>query len=293
MDAKLVVTSGKTSKRTVQLNLPAVLGRSREADITVAHPMISRRHCELYEHDGLLMLRDLTSLNGTLIGGRKVSLAPLLPNGEFSIGPIVFRVMYQYTGDLAAVPEIDFAEPDPIADSFADPVDGYEAQSAELAGGDFEITPEGLNTDPLGAEQADDSVQVRMPDLAWADAEDAEIEPAPAEKRPRPATPAAKSPVPPVPKPPVPKPNAPAVPANVHPLRNLSVPRDKLPTVPLSPTPMAPTPIAPTPPAPFSPPPQQPAADEEDAPWAAGPPAHHHGPKPAEGDFGSFLEGLQ
>ena len=49
MNAKLVVVTGKTSKRIVELDLPCVLGRSREADVTVAHPLISRRHCEISE----------------------------------------------------------------------------------------------------------------------------------------------------------------------------------------------------------------------------------------------------
>ena len=38
MNAKLLVVLGTTTKREVTLQLPAVLGRSREADITVPHP---------------------------------------------------------------------------------------------------------------------------------------------------------------------------------------------------------------------------------------------------------------
>ncbi|MGO9115558.1 MAG: FHA domain-containing protein, partial [Thermoguttaceae bacterium] len=78
--------------------------RSRQADVTVAHPLISRRHCEISENNGLLMLRDLASLNGTMIGGRRIELAPLLPDREFTIGPLTFRVLYKYSGDLESVP---------------------------------------------------------------------------------------------------------------------------------------------------------------------------------------------
>ena len=97
MNAKLFVVLGKTTKRVVALHLPAVLGRSRQADVTVAHPLISRRHCEISENNGLLILRDLASLNGTMIGGRRIELAPLLPDEEFTIGPLTFRVLYDYT----------------------------------------------------------------------------------------------------------------------------------------------------------------------------------------------------
>lgn len=38
MNAKLLVILGKTIRRNVALQLPAVLGRSREADIKVTHP---------------------------------------------------------------------------------------------------------------------------------------------------------------------------------------------------------------------------------------------------------------
>ena len=110
MNAKLLVVIDNVTKRVVSLQLPAVLGRSREADITVPHPLISRRHCEISEANGLLLLRDLTSLNGTMIGGRRIEFAALLPDGEFTIGPITFRVVYQYDGDLESVPETRFVD---------------------------------------------------------------------------------------------------------------------------------------------------------------------------------------
>jgi len=110
MEAKLFVAAGKTNKGAVSLELPTTIGRSREAGVTVAHPMISRQHCELTESGGLIWLRDLGSLNGTLIGGNKVTESPLRPSDEFTIGPITFRVEYEFAGDLDAVPEPTLAE---------------------------------------------------------------------------------------------------------------------------------------------------------------------------------------
>ncbi len=113
MEAKLIVVGGKASKGAVALKLPSVIGRGREAGLTIAHPMISRRHCELFESDGLLMVRDLGSLNGTLIDGRRVKEAPLPPDGEFTVGPLTFRAQYEYAGDRAALPETVLADPVP------------------------------------------------------------------------------------------------------------------------------------------------------------------------------------
>jgi len=110
MNARLLVILGKTIKRQVALKLPAVVGRSRDADVIVTHPLVSRRHCEISENDGLLMLRDLGSLNGTMIGGRRFVVAPLLPGAEFTIGPLTFRVLYKYEGDLESVPATHFSD---------------------------------------------------------------------------------------------------------------------------------------------------------------------------------------
>ena len=110
MDAKLIVVGGKASKGIISLKLPTVVGRSREADLTVAHPMISRRHAELFEAAGLLMIRDLGSLNGTVIEGRRIKEAPLPPDTEFTIGPLTFQAKYEYQGDLSKLPAPVLAE---------------------------------------------------------------------------------------------------------------------------------------------------------------------------------------
>jgi hypothetical protein len=94
MQVKLVIVGGKASKSQVSVKLPTVIGRSREADLTVAHPMISRKHCELYESNGLVMIRDLGSLNGLYLGSAQVRDAALRPNDEFTVGPLTFRVEY-------------------------------------------------------------------------------------------------------------------------------------------------------------------------------------------------------
>jgi len=104
MHAKLVIVGGKANKGEVALDLPGTIGRSRDADLTVAHPMISRQHCELYEVDGLLMIRDLGSLNGTFVGQAQIKEAPLRPNDQFSIGPLTFRVEYDYIGETPVAP---------------------------------------------------------------------------------------------------------------------------------------------------------------------------------------------
>jgi predicted component of type VI protein secretion system len=92
MEATLTVVGGKASKAHVVLRLPTVIGRSREAGLTIAHPMVSRRHCELFEANGALHLRDLGSLNGTFVGTQPVTEAVLRLHDVFTVGPLTFRV---------------------------------------------------------------------------------------------------------------------------------------------------------------------------------------------------------
>ncbi len=123
MEARLTIVGGKASRKVVTVKLPAVIGRSRDADLTIAHPMVSRRHCELFEVQGLVRIRDLGSLNGTLVGGKEITEAPLRPNDQFSIGPLTFRVDYDYAGDVTvAAPIVPEEMPEEPAAPPAPPV---------------------------------------------------------------------------------------------------------------------------------------------------------------------------
>jgi len=104
MEAKLVVLSGKTNKREISLRLPTTIGRSRDAGLTVAHPMISRQHCQISESGGLLKLQDLGSLNGTIVGNQRVTEAYLRPGDEFRVGPVTFRVLYEADEGVPTAP---------------------------------------------------------------------------------------------------------------------------------------------------------------------------------------------
>jgi pSer/pThr/pTyr-binding forkhead associated (FHA) protein len=95
----------------VALKLPTIIGRGHEAGVTVAHPMVSRRHCEVFEADGLLMVRDLGSRNGTLVRGQRIKEAPLPPDAKFTVGPLTFSAQYEYAGDLSDLPEPVLVEP--------------------------------------------------------------------------------------------------------------------------------------------------------------------------------------
>jgi pSer/pThr/pTyr-binding forkhead associated (FHA) protein len=69
-----------------------VVGRKEECDLRLNHKSVSKLHCILVKTDGLLLLRDLGSTNGTRVNGTRVRRAALLPNDQLTIANYKFRV---------------------------------------------------------------------------------------------------------------------------------------------------------------------------------------------------------
>ena len=78
-----------------------VVGRKEECDLRLDHKSVSKMHCVIVKTDGLLLLRDLGSTNGTRVNGQRVRRAALLPNDQVSIANYKFRV---YLGPDKAEP---------------------------------------------------------------------------------------------------------------------------------------------------------------------------------------------
>jgi hypothetical protein len=112
MDVKLNIVGAKTGTKEILVKRPKILGRARGIGIVIPHPMVSERHCLLFEHAGMLMVQDLNSEQGTFIGGRKIVMAPLPPGAEFSVGPLTLRAEYAYSGNLDSLPKTIYDEPE-------------------------------------------------------------------------------------------------------------------------------------------------------------------------------------
>ena len=94
MDAKLVLVGGDANPAEVKLRLPVIIGRGRHATLILPHPLVSRKHCEIVEYEGYLIVKDLGSLNGTYVNQRRVQQAILPPGGVLTLGPLSFRAVY-------------------------------------------------------------------------------------------------------------------------------------------------------------------------------------------------------
>ena len=63
-----------------------LLGRSRECDVQIEDPNVSRRHAELRQEGSTYWIVDLDSTNGVEVNGRRVKRARLEPGDTFTVG---------------------------------------------------------------------------------------------------------------------------------------------------------------------------------------------------------------
>lgn len=102
LKAKLIVVGGDAKAKEVNLKLPCVIGRGREATLMLPHPLVSRQHTEIFEKDGKLFVKDLGSLNGTFLNNNRLeSEQPLEPNQLLTLGNVTFRAVYEVGDEIS------------------------------------------------------------------------------------------------------------------------------------------------------------------------------------------------
>ena len=69
-----------------------VLGRRDYCDVVIDHPSLSKRHAVLVKTDGLLVVRDLATTNGTKVKGQRIRWAALLPDDRLAFGAYKVRI---------------------------------------------------------------------------------------------------------------------------------------------------------------------------------------------------------
>jgi len=69
---------------------PVTIGRSPDADMTIADDKASRLHCGIRLWDGDFYIKDLKSKNGTFVNGQPVDMVKLNPGDRIRIGATVF-----------------------------------------------------------------------------------------------------------------------------------------------------------------------------------------------------------
>jgi pSer/pThr/pTyr-binding forkhead associated (FHA) protein len=94
MDYQLLIIQGRSGSKAIKLgDGVAVVGRQDDCQLRIKSAQVSRRHCELFEKKGLLLVKELGSSNGTFVNGKRVEGQRVLePGDEIKIGKIKLRV---------------------------------------------------------------------------------------------------------------------------------------------------------------------------------------------------------
>src|SRR5947208_2483434 len=87
-----------------------IVGRKEDCDVRLDHKSVSKMHCVIAKTDGLLLLRDLGSTNGTRVNGQRVRRAVLKPDDQLTIAHFKFRVHLGPDTPVPAVPQIHASE---------------------------------------------------------------------------------------------------------------------------------------------------------------------------------------
>ena len=145
MFIRLNVVGGSKTKK-IKLQLPTIIGRGGDSKVKLPASTASRQHCEIYEYEGQLAIRDLGSSNGTVVNGHRIE-GPTFVGSEdvICVGPLVFQLEI-----LEATKPVVEKEQAAVAESPAE-----ESPAAEVPS--FDELPTETAT-PVAAEVATDEI---------------------------------------------------------------------------------------------------------------------------------------
>jgi pSer/pThr/pTyr-binding forkhead associated (FHA) protein len=97
MKVRLVpLNSCDKNGKAVLCRLPVGVGRRSDADVCLSDRWVSHRHCEVYEINGTVVVRDLGSRHGTFVNDLNVPESHITPGDRLTVGLTRFRVDYRH-----------------------------------------------------------------------------------------------------------------------------------------------------------------------------------------------------
>ncbi|MEC8513196.1 MAG: FHA domain-containing protein [Planctomycetota bacterium] len=101
--ARLFVLSSDSIGESFQFDGTTVIGRSSEADVTLAAASMSRRHARLVPRaePGVWGIVDLDSRNGVFVGGERVRKAEIRDGDTFVLGDVELRLRDEVTEETS------------------------------------------------------------------------------------------------------------------------------------------------------------------------------------------------
>ena len=119
--ACVVVIHGEGLGRRADIHEAAVLvGRSHEADLSIQHRSVSRRHCQIWHEDGQYRLRDLGATNATRLNDAPLQGESVLADGDqITVGESILKFIAQDSVEARYHEEIyQLATHDPLTELY-------------------------------------------------------------------------------------------------------------------------------------------------------------------------------
>ena len=166
MNVDLLVYKDGQPLKTVSVTLPVIIGRGKDATFTIKHPLLSRKHCEVFEENGAVQVRDLASLNGTFVNSSRVESTSAVDSGsQLKLGSVVMEVQYNGAVSESAITSdheaeafdlgtIDTAETEVMSAAPYETEPAPDATPAPVDLGDFEMSPN-VAAEPVAAQPED------------------------------------------------------------------------------------------------------------------------------------------
>jgi pSer/pThr/pTyr-binding forkhead associated (FHA) protein len=142
MDFQLVVLRGRSATTALKLgDGVTTAGRHDDCQLRIKSSEVSRRHCQFFEKNGLLLVKDLGSSNGTFLNAKKIEGQRVLePGDELTIGPVKLRVEKIGQAVVAKVPAVTTAsKPGDTAVPIPHVTQGAASDEFDI---DFDVDPE-------------------------------------------------------------------------------------------------------------------------------------------------------
>jgi predicted component of type VI protein secretion system len=139
MNVRFFVPSGRDSEKSYTRRLPIVVGRSDEAKFRIPLDSVSRKHCEIFEKDGRVFVRDLGSSNGTQLDGEPIAISVatfVRPGSTIRVAQYPIRIEYEpaASGDDDETASVRMKRPEPATPGIKTSVNPAEGENAQSSG---------------------------------------------------------------------------------------------------------------------------------------------------------------
>jgi len=139
MKVSLVVADGPNRGRSIAIrDASFLIGRDPGCQLRANSESISRKHCEIVVSDAEVAIRDLGSMNGTLVNGEPIQEVVSFKNGDvLQVGPLRFlvRIVDSPPSEVNQSTKLMGAD-GTLADGAAPPQPSGEVIRLNAAGGD-------------------------------------------------------------------------------------------------------------------------------------------------------------